>query len=344
MPLHDRYDVGLMFSFRNPAAWRRPFTEVYADELGLIDDAEELGYDTIWLTEHHFADDGYSPSILPVAAAIAARTERVRIGFNLLLLPLHNAIRVAEDVATVDVISGGRLDVGLGQGYAAHEFAGYGIPRGERLGRFVEGIDVLQGLWTGEPFSYEGRHYRLDGARLVPPPVQQPPPLWIGATTEPAVRRAGRLGAHLLGLTSTRLQDAYEQARRDAGFDVDASKVLQLHWTHVAPSADEAWEQAGPHFHHLLEVYAGWANESGDADKGGPKTVIPPLEELRDPGRRLMFTPVFGGPADVASALDDSTARVRTTHIGLGVLPGIDPAATRRSMGLFAREVAPALT
>src|SRR4051794_15612656 len=75
-------NLGLMFSFRNPAAWRRPFADVYADQLRLIRDAEQLGYDTIWLTEHHFADDGYSPSLIPIAAAIAAQTERVRIGFN----------------------------------------------------------------------------------------------------------------------------------------------------------------------------------------------------------------------------------------------------------------------
>ena len=110
-------DVGLMFSFRNPAAWRRPFPDVYRDELALIEHAEVLGYDTIWLTEHHFADDGYSPSIIPLAAAIAARTERVRIGFNLLLLPLHNAIRVAEDIAMLDHMSGGRAFAGFARGW-----------------------------------------------------------------------------------------------------------------------------------------------------------------------------------------------------------------------------------
>src|SRR3954451_6139865 len=146
--LGGRFDLGLMFSFRNPAAWRRPFADVYRDELDLIVHAEQLGFDTIWLTEHHFADDGYSPSIIPLAAAIAARTERVRIGFNLLLLPLHNAISLAKDIATLDVLSDGRIDVGLGQGYARHEFAGYGIDRGERLGRFREGLDVLEGMWT----------------------------------------------------------------------------------------------------------------------------------------------------------------------------------------------------
>jgi alkanesulfonate monooxygenase SsuD/methylene tetrahydromethanopterin reductase-like flavin-dependent oxidoreductase (luciferase family) len=212
--LNDTIDVGLMFSFRNPAAWRRPFPDVYRDELDTIAYAESLGFDTIWLTEHHFADDGYSPSIIPLAAAIAARTERVRIGFNLLLLPLHNAIRVAEDIATLDVLSGGRIDVGIGQGYAVHEFAGYGIARAERLRRFIEGLDVLQGLWTQDTFSYRGEHYTLDGERLQPKPVQQPtPPLWIGATSTPGVRRAGRRGANLLGLTNPRLQAVYEQAR-----------------------------------------------------------------------------------------------------------------------------------
>ena len=228
-------DVGLMFSFRNPPAWRRPFADVYADELALIRQAEELGYDTIWLTEHHFAEDGYSPSIITIAAAVAAQTNRVRIGFNLLLLPLHHAVQVAEDLATLDVLSNGRIDVGLGQGYAVHEFAGYGIPRSERLGRFREGLDVLTGMWTEESFSYDGVHYQISDARLEPRPVQQPmPPLWIGATSEPGVRRAGRRGANLLGLASRHLQELYEQARADAGHDPATAKALHLHWTHLA--------------------------------------------------------------------------------------------------------------
>ncbi|MDA3038376.1 MAG: LLM class flavin-dependent oxidoreductase [Actinomycetota bacterium] len=251
-----RPDLGLMFGFRNPAEWRRPFADVYADDLRLIQEAEAMGYDTIWLTEHHFADDGYSPSVVTIAAAIAAATSRIRIGFNLLLLPLHNAIRVAEDVATLDVISNGRIDFGVGQGYAAHEFRGYGIDRSERLARFVEGLDVLQGLWSGERFSYQGAHYQIDDARLVPKLVQDPMAIWIGANTETGVRRAGRRGANLLGLASTNLQRAYEDAWSAAGFEPEAAKVLQLRWAHVAETADQAWAEAAPHFHHLLTVYA----------------------------------------------------------------------------------------
>lgn len=341
--LNDRLNLGLMFSFRNPAAWRRPFVDVYRDELDLVTYAEELGFDTIWLTEHHFADDGYSPSIIPLAAAIAARTQRVRIGFNLLLLPLHNAIRVAEDIATLDVLSGGRIDVGLGQGYARHEFDGYGIDRGERLRRFVEGLDVLHGLWTEDTFSYRGEHYVIDGARLQPKPVQSPtPPLWIGATSLPGVRRAGRRGANLLGLTNPRLQLAYEEARSEAGYDLATAKALQLHWVHVAATDDAAWDEAAPHFHHLLEVYAQWLDESNDPGNRVSNLSVPPVEELRS-SPPVLYRPAFGSPETVAAQLNASMETVLSTHLAFGLLPGMDSRTTRASIERIATQVAPLL-
>ncbi len=340
--LHDRLDIGLMFSFRNPAQWRRPFAEVYADDLALIRRAEELGVDTIWLTEHHFVDDGYSPSVVTIAAAIAAVTERVRIGFNLLLLPLHNAVRVAEDIATADVISGGRMDPGFGQGYAPHEFAGYGIPLSERRSRFVEGLDVVQGLWSQDTFSYEGRHYRIDNARLMPKPVQDPMPLWIGATTSPGVRRAGHRGANLLMVGGRALQEEYAQARQEGGFGMADAKVLNLQWGHVAGSADEAWDEAGPHFHHLMSVYQEFANASGG--EGGPRPgQVPPVEKLRDPKARLMFRPAVGDAAAVAAVLNHSIGRSPTTHLAMGLLPGMAPQVTRRFIERFVSEVVPQL-
>jgi alkanesulfonate monooxygenase SsuD/methylene tetrahydromethanopterin reductase-like flavin-dependent oxidoreductase (luciferase family) len=333
------FDMGLMFSFRNPEAWRRPFPDVYRDELALIEYAEELGFDTIWLTEHHFADDGYSPSILTLAAAIAARTSRVRIGFNLLLLPLHDAVAVAEDIATLDVLSNGRIDVGLGQGYARHEFAGFGIDLADRLGRFREGIDVLNGLWTNDTFSYSGKHYNVDSARLMPKPVQQPaPPLWIGATSIPGVRRAGRLGANLLGLTNRRLQAEYEQARSEAGFDTETAKVLQLHWTYVADTDEQAWDHAAPHFQHLLSVYAGWLSTADDENNKVQHVKVPTVDELKA-AKTAFIQPVFGSPATVADALRASAAAVRTTHLAFGVLPGMDPALTRRHLERIATDV-----
>ncbi|MGZ0178376.1 MAG: LLM class flavin-dependent oxidoreductase [Acidimicrobiales bacterium] len=341
--LNPSFDIGLMFSFRNPAQWRVPFPELYRDHIDLAVRAEELGYDTIWLTEHHFADDGYSPSLIPLAAAIAARTERVRIGFNLLLLPLHNPVALAEDIAALDILSNGRIDLGVGQGYAVHEFAGYGIDLAERLGRFREGLDVLSGLFTNDVFSYEGTHYQIENARLSPRPVQQPsPPLWIGATSEPGVRRAGKRGAHLLGLSNPHLQRVYETARTEAGLSVDSASVAQLHWAHVADTDDVAWEQAAPHFHHLISVYGGWIAEASDPGNSVPSLEIPPVDELRT-SPPVIFDSTFGAPETVTAKLNRSIAKIKTTHLCLGLLPGMAPPIIANHIERFATEVAPNL-
>ena len=340
---NGKLDLGVMFSFRNPPSWRRSFVDVYRDEIALAEYAEELGYDTVWLTEHHFAEDGYSPSLVTIAGAIAARTERVRIGFNLLLLPLYDAVRLAEDLAALDVISNGRIDVGLGQGYAPHEFAGFGIDLADRLGRFREGLDVLNGLWTEQPFSYAGKHYHITNANLCPRPVQQPtPPMWIGATSVPGVRRAGRRGAHLLGLANKELQDVYENALSEAGHSTENASVLQLHWTHVGESDDAAWQQAGPHFHHLLSVYAQWLNAAAEGGDAAFECKVPPMDQLRT-SDELLFNPLFGSPDTVAETLKKSVAEVRTTHFAYGTMPGMDPEITKRSLRRFSEEVMPRL-
>ena len=157
MSICANLNVGLLFPFRNPPAWRKPFADFYADQLEQTRLAEQLGYDEIWLTEHHFAEDGYSPAILPIASAIAAITKRIRIGTYLVLLPLHNAVRVAEDAATIDIISNGRFDLGVGQGYAPGEFAAYGVNRKTRASRLEEGIEVMRGAWTEDDFSFDGQ-------------------------------------------------------------------------------------------------------------------------------------------------------------------------------------------
>ncbi|MGH7948740.1 MAG: LLM class flavin-dependent oxidoreductase, partial [Candidatus Binataceae bacterium] len=119
---------GLWYDFRNPHQWRQEYDRLYAEILDQIAWAEELGYDDVWLSEHHFIPDGYSPALLPIAAAIAARTRIMRIATGVILLPFHNPVRLAEDAATVDVISGGRFELGVGVGYKVEEFEGFAIP------------------------------------------------------------------------------------------------------------------------------------------------------------------------------------------------------------------------
>src|SRR6516225_8988280 len=133
-----RIKFGYQLDFRNPPNSGRSFTDLYRDCLEQVEIAESLGFDSIWLTEHHFTDDGYLPSMLPAAAAIAARTRRVTIGTFVLLAPFQHPLKLAEDAAVVDVISNGRLRLGLGQGYRQEEFDGFGVPRAERLGRTLK--------------------------------------------------------------------------------------------------------------------------------------------------------------------------------------------------------------
>jgi hypothetical protein len=135
--------VGICLGFQNPLQWRIPWPRLYQECLELVDAAEALGFDEVWLSEHHFVDDGYCPSLLPVAAAIAARTKRVRIGTKVMLLPFHDPVRLAEDAAVVDVLSNGRLDLGLAAGYRPAEFAGFCIHPSERGKRMDESLQCV---------------------------------------------------------------------------------------------------------------------------------------------------------------------------------------------------------
>lgn len=160
---------------------------VYANALEQIRVADELGYDYIWLAEHRFTRYGIAPDTLVLAAAAASVTKRIRIGTAVIVLPFHNPVLLAEQVAMVDVISGGRFDFGTGRGYQAGEFRGLGVPMDESRSRYEEVMDICVGLWTQDHFSYNGQHYQVDDVTIEPKPVQKPhPPIWVTAMLTPA--------------------------------------------------------------------------------------------------------------------------------------------------------------
>ncbi len=338
-------NFGLLFPFRNPPAWRIPWPAFYAEQLRQIQRAEQLGFDTAWLTEHHFAEDGYSPSLLPIAGTIAGKTDHIRIGTFLILLPLHNAVRIAEDAATVDIISNGRFDLGVGQGYVPEEFDAYGVSRKERGSRLREGVEVIQGLWTREPFSYHGQHYRLENVRIVPPPAQEPqPPIWIGARGPVGVRRAARLGCHFLGVSDPEAQKRYDNSLEEFGRDPKAFHAAQLRWIYVASNSDAAWEDCRDHLHYMLTWYGKWLAAAADFRGDEAFARVPPASELRQSVGQMIGGPLVGSPDEVARELVAFTGAVRTTHLVAGMhLPGLAPAKAQRSMELFAKEVMPAL-
>jgi alkanesulfonate monooxygenase SsuD/methylene tetrahydromethanopterin reductase-like flavin-dependent oxidoreductase (luciferase family) len=338
-------NIGLLFPFRNAPRWHRPFPQYYAEQLAQVRLAEQLGYDTVWLSEHHFSEDGYSPSLLPIAASIATMTTRIRIGTNLIILPLHNALRVAEDAATVDVLSNGRFDLGVGRGYSKQEFAGYGVSREERGSRLTEGLEVIEGLWSQECFSYTGKHYRIRDARLAPKPVQQPrPPIWVGSHGPKTMDMMARRGYHYLGTGEPATQAAFDAALKNNGRRIDDHHAAHLCWTHVAPTYEQAWDNVQEHFHYMFSSYAGWLAEAGDLSADQRPAQIPPAAELRHAMGDELGLLVVGSPDQVAEKLDVLRRRTRTTHLVLGMhIAGLHPDRSRESMELFASRVKPLL-
>ncbi|MGD0075647.1 MAG: LLM class flavin-dependent oxidoreductase [Candidatus Binataceae bacterium] len=332
---------GLMYDFRNPEPWRRPFPELYRATLDQIVRVDDLGYDNVWLTEHHFVDDGYNPSVLTTAAAIAARTSRVRIGTFVLLMPFHDPVRVAEDCAAVDIWSNGRFDFGVGQGYRAEEFAALCIPREERSARLAEGIDLIKRLWTEERVSFAGRFNQVEGLTLAPKPVQRPhPPIWIGARTEKAVGRAARLGYHLLGTVGPDPAVPYVKALRENGRDPADYSIAQLRAVYVAKSAAQAWDEAGEHLHYMMCNYASWLGEAMDAPGDERAWPIRSARDLRESplGASLMI----GTPEDCVAKIEAFRQQYACTHLIMATqLAGLDPRKATRSIELFAREVMP---
>jgi alkanesulfonate monooxygenase SsuD/methylene tetrahydromethanopterin reductase-like flavin-dependent oxidoreductase (luciferase family) len=186
---------GLWYDFRNPSQWRQPYDRLYGETLDQIACGENHGFEDVWLSEHHLIEDGYLPSILPVAAAIAARTKRIRIASGVLLMPFHNPVRLAEDTAVVDIISVGRFELGVGVGFKHEEFEGFGVPFRERGARTKQSLEIIRRLLSGETVTFKSEFFDFTNIKVTPEPIQKPhPPIWLGGFTLAALRRAARYG------------------------------------------------------------------------------------------------------------------------------------------------------
>jgi alkanesulfonate monooxygenase SsuD/methylene tetrahydromethanopterin reductase-like flavin-dependent oxidoreductase (luciferase family) len=216
------FGIGL-FSMQTHPENPSSHADIYRQTLEQVKLAEELKFDSVWISEHHFLQDGFCPSPLIVTSAMAAVTNRIKIGTGVLVLPLHNPVRVAEDAAVVDNISNGRLILGVALGYIKEEFSGLGIPMNQRPSRMEEGVEVIVKSWTEDNFSYKGKRYNFHNLNVTPKPIQRPHiPIYIGVQEEPAIRRAGKLGYPLLigpGRTMQMIRDMiniYNDAARGA--------------------------------------------------------------------------------------------------------------------------------
>ena len=335
-------NFGLLMSFRNSSRNELSYSELYRRHVDLCVEAEDLGFDTIWLTEHHFVDDGYSPTMMPLAAAIASRTKKIRIGTFVLLMPLHEPLHVAEEAVTIDALSNGRFDLGLGQGYVPREFAGFNVSREERSRRLREGVAIIQRLFTEDNVTYEGKCYTIRDATLYPKPTQDPhPPIWIGARSRSATERAARNGFHLAGTGEHQVQ-IYRDALVAAGRNPADFNIAQLRFGYIASKREKAWDECEFGLHYLLTRYGNWIAEANDVSGDEKFTQIPPVGELRKANDSGMIGEGFmvGTPDDAIAQIEQ--IEQHATHLALGLaLPGIEPKKIRASMKLFAEKVIP---
>ena len=219
--------IGVLYGFRNPAGSGLSFPAMYARVLRQIELVDQLGFDHVWITEHHFVDDGYMPSPLVMSGAIAARTSTVAIGQDVMLLPFTNPVRLAEDLVVLDNLSNGRMMLGAGMGYVPSEFAAMGIARSERAQRMDETLEIVRRAFTEDEFDFHGTHFQLQRVRVRPRPAQPGgPPMWVAAMGEPGARRAARFDAHLLPQGDRRaVLDPWRTALADRGRDASDYRI-----------------------------------------------------------------------------------------------------------------------
>jgi alkanesulfonate monooxygenase SsuD/methylene tetrahydromethanopterin reductase-like flavin-dependent oxidoreductase (luciferase family) len=337
---------GVLWPFRNPAHARVPWEQLYRSHLDLVADSEAMGYDDAWLTEHHFVDDGYSPSLHTIAGAIAARTTRIRIGTFVLLLPLHDPIRVAEDTATVDLISGGRFDLGVGLGYRPGEFVSVGKSPKTRGKRLEEGTHIIQRLLSGEKVTFNGEFNTLKDVQVIPPALQQPhPPIWLAARAPKAIERAAKNGYHFMAVGPVEHQQAYDAQLVKYGRNPQEYNIAQLRAVFVAQSRAQAWDRAAEGLHYMANCYAQWFAEASDMEgDDGAYGKLPSVEQIIKQQSFDFFgqAAIVGTPDDAIQQIEAYQARGRLTHLVMAMaFPGVKPHLVRDSMELFAKTVMP---
>ena len=312
----------------------RTVPQLYAQLMRQCELAEALGYDTFFCAEHHFHEYGVVPDPAVMLSALAQRTSRIRLGTAIAILTFHDPRRIAESYAMVDMMSGGRLVFGVGSGYLAHEFVGYGQDPKEKRERFNENLGIVKRLMAGETVSYEGRHSRTERAVLnILPHEGRVPPIHVAILAREGAYHVGRQGDRLFSMPYVSCKDfpdignllaEFRRGRAEAGLPAqDDDHVFTLH-THVAESDDEAREQASAAYDLYVDtrIYAKKHRyddilANGICLFGGVETVLAKMRELRKMG----------------------IAHLATLH-NFGAL---DPRLVERSMTLFAREVIPQL-
>lgn len=338
-------DFGTFLLLQSPSARSSP--EIYARGIEIAQAAEALGFGNIWLAEHHFSTYGYLSRPTQLAAYIAARTTRLRVGTAVIVVPLHHPLVVAEEIATLDVLSGGRLDVGLGRGYQPYEFERFGLDLATGRARWDESIDIIMKALGGQPFSYDGKFFKIPETVVFPQPVQQPrPPVWITAQSPESLENAVRRGFNVLtggfGISIDRLAEfrrlfdrVVAEVKPPEPLEVGAQRAV-----YVADSQAEA-RAAADEARWNMRVTLSLRHHYERVERGRAVPVPAPSEpDLDDLLDRYL---VIGTPDVCIRQIKRLQDQVGITHFNCSFwFADVDQRRVLRSMERFAREVMPA--
>jgi alkanesulfonate monooxygenase SsuD/methylene tetrahydromethanopterin reductase-like flavin-dependent oxidoreductase (luciferase family) len=346
-------EFGLFFLMQRDEAWTEQ--DVYDSGLEQMLAAEALGYSSVWIAEHHFNDYGLCPSPPVLAAFVAARTTTLRLGMGVSLLPLHHPVDLAEQLAVLDVVSGGRLDVGIGRGGTLQDYQTFQSDRGDSRARVEEGIELIRQSWSGAPFDFQGRFHSAERLHVRPRPAQRPhPPLFIAANSEDSVLSAARLGLPTLSsffVPVTELQkrhQVYRDAALTAGRSLSEIEELErrswgMRVVHVAPDRAEALRAIeAPFMGYQRRMSVLRSDSTGGSVPSSFDRSLLRLREFREylaDGWALVGTP--DEVRDDLQKFREATGYERVLLVM--ALPGLDTGRALRSMRLFAEHIAPVM-
>ncbi len=317
----------ICFDMRAPAFGAKA-ADIYAAALDQCVWADDLGFDAVGLGEHHASEDGYLPSPIPVAGAIAARTRRITIRPNVLLAPFYEPVKLAEDLSVLQYLSQGRLEVVIGAGYRPFEFQMFGKRREDRKDLYIRVFEVLRKAFSGETFEFEGRTVRVT-------PVPDPPPrLLLGGSHKAVARRAAHIadGYYPPGGENWHIyrRECLALGKPDPG---EEFKILGPIYTHITEDPDRDWEKIAPHAAHVVRSYTDWTTEAyGRA--AGPFADGVDADDLRKSGAYQVLRP------EEAVKMIRDLGKNRT-FILTPLLGGLDPEFAWKGLRLFEREVWP---
>lgn len=338
-------DIGTFLLMQSPS--HRPSEEIYARGVELGQAAESLGFKNVWLGEHHFSTYGYLSRPAQLATYIAAKTTKIRVGTAVIVVPLHHPLLVAEEVATLDLLSGGRADIGFGRGYQHYEFARFGLELDAARARWDESIDIIMKAFEGKPFTYQGKHYQLPETSVFPLPLQKPhPPIWVVAQSPYAIEATVRRGfnvltggygmpVEMLGEFGNIMKRAVDQVRPKTKPCIGVQRAVYV--TKSEADARDAAEQARWNMRVTLSLRNGYEQVVNGAAVPVPVPNEPSIDELIE--RHL----VIGTPDTVIRQIKRIQDLVGITHFNCAFWIGdLDQQRVLKSMELFSQEVMPA--